>query len=216
LRKYRLLLIDVALAAILFGSAGRVDLPWFWAYLCAHAGALLVGLRFVDPGLAEERLKPQAGGEDRLFRLYLLPFYLGNLIVAGLDVGRFHWPGPMPITLQAIGLAVFAAGLCMTMWSMAVNRFFSPIVRIQSERGHHLITEGPYRLIRHPGYSGLSAVTLASGFALGSWWSVVPSVGALAVIVRRTILEDGFLKRELPGYADYAARVRYRFLPGVW
>jgi protein-S-isoprenylcysteine O-methyltransferase Ste14 len=99
---------------------------------------------------------------------------------------------------------------------MISNRFFSSEVRIQSERGHFVESGGPYRFVRHPGY--LSALLLfgATPFALGSLWAIFPTLGALGIFVRRAILEDGMLRAELPGYAEYAARVRFRLMPGVW
>ena len=99
---------------------------------------------------------------------------------------------------------------------MIVNRFFSPVVRIQEERGHHLITEGPYRFIRHPGYAGMLLAFAGVGPALGSWWSLVPLVPVVLLILRRLLIEDRYLHEHLEGYAGYAQRVPYRLLPGVW
>jgi protein-S-isoprenylcysteine O-methyltransferase Ste14 len=99
---------------------------------------------------------------------------------------------------------------------MKANRFFSPVVRIQSERGHHLVDSGPYRLVRHPGYAGSLLSCVGGALALGSCWALVP-VGALGVLIlRRIVVEDRFLKANLEGYAEYSERVRYRLLPGVW
>ena len=140
----RVLIMEGMLAAILFASAGRIDLPWFWAVLAIHTAIFLVGVRFMDPGLREERLQPGPGGRSRRVRLLALPMILGHLVVAGLDVGRFGWSGPIPLVVQAAALAGYAAGMGLSLWAMAANRFFSPVVRIQSERGHRLVTAGPY------------------------------------------------------------------------
>jgi protein-S-isoprenylcysteine O-methyltransferase Ste14 len=145
----------------------------------------------------------------------MLPFLLGFWIVAGLDV-RWHGAERMPRALQFLGLAGLAASLGLALWAMSQNRFFSPVVRIQTERGHHLITTGPYRFIRHPGYLGSGGSALCAAVALGSWWALIPSIGCVVVIVRRTILEDHFVHRELSGYREYANIVRYRLLPGIW
>ena len=99
---------------------------------------------------------------------------------------------------------------------MLANRFFSPVVRIQQERGHHLITAGPYQYLRHPGYLGTIGGQLFGTLALGSCWALLPAAGMLVLIVRRTAMEDKFLLRELDGYPTYAAKIRYRLLPGVW
>ena len=97
-----------------------------------------------------------------------------------------------------------------------LNPFFSPVVRIQEERGHHVITAGPYRLVRHPGYVAISVLMLASGVVLGSWLSVVPMAVLVLLVLRRTALEDRFLHEHLDGYVEYARHVRYRLLPGIW
>jgi protein-S-isoprenylcysteine O-methyltransferase Ste14 len=109
-----------------------------------------------------------------------------------------------------------AASLSLVLWALTQNRFFSPVVRIQTERGHHLITRGPYRFIRHPGYLGGAGSALCGAIALGSCWALLPAAGVAGVLLRRTILEDRFLHRELAGYQDYARKVRYRVLPGIW
>jgi protein-S-isoprenylcysteine O-methyltransferase Ste14 len=111
---------------------------------------------------------------------------------------------------------VFAAGLAFFIWAMHVNRFFSSVVRIQRERGHHVVTGGPYRWVRHPGYAGAIPAAMASGLALCSW--LATAIGALGVplLLWRTIVEDRTLRAELPGYRDYAQRVRWRLLPGIW
>src|SRR5262249_60715294 len=116
--------------------------------------------------LLKERLAPAPGGEDRTLRLWMAPFMAGQLVIAGLDVGRFHWTGPLPAWLQGAGLAAYAAGVGLTVWAMVTNRFFSPVVRIQHERGHHLVTGGPYRVVRHPGYAGLIVAMPAGSLAL--------------------------------------------------
>jgi protein-S-isoprenylcysteine O-methyltransferase Ste14 len=97
-----------------------------------------------------------------------------------------------------------------------VNRFFSSIPRIQSERGHTVISTGPYRFVRHPGYTAGLLAAITSGIALGSWISTFIAPIALALLVWRTIVEDRMLQRDLPGYGDYAARVPYRLVPGIW
>jgi protein-S-isoprenylcysteine O-methyltransferase Ste14 len=99
---------------------------------------------------------------------------------------------------------------------MAVNRFFSSVVRIQSDRGHQLVTGGPYGWIRHPGYLAALLQGISSGIALGSWVSMIPVVGMLPLLFVRTVREDRFLRGNLPGYLEYAQRVRYRMLPGIW
>src|SRR4051794_8535343 len=197
----RVLIVEGVVAATLFASAGRIDLPWFWAVLAVHSALLAVGMSSIDPDLRKERLKPGPGGQDRYLRLIAIPFLLAHLIVAGLDVGRFHWSRPMPTGLQALALIGYTAGMALAVCAMLANRFFSPVVRIQHERGHTLVTSGPYRLVRHPGYVGAILASACGGFALGSWWSLVP-LGTLAVLfLRRTAVGGRVLRAGLRGYA---------------
>ena len=149
-------------------------------------------------------------------RWRVAPFFLAHFIVAGLDVGRFGWSGPVPLVVHGTGLLFYVSGIALAMRALVVNRFFSPVVRIQEERGHRLITEGPYRFVRHPGYAGMLLSFLGSGLVLGSWWSLLPLIPVVVLILRRTILEDHYLREHLEGYVGYAERVRYRLLPGVW
>ena len=205
-----------ALAAILLLSAGRLDLPWFWAFLAVHGVLVSVQQAALDEGLSRERMQPGRGGCDRHLRRISFPFYLGHLIVAGLDAGRFHWSGPFPEALQAGGLAGYACGLGLAVWAMGVNRFFSPAVRIQHERGHRVIASGPYRYVRHPGYAGGLLAMLCGGIALGSWWSLMPLLPVALLTLRRTVVEDRLLRDGLDGYGRYAQRVPRRLVPGVW
>ncbi len=212
----RLMAMECSLAALLFGSAGRLDLPWFWALLTLHAAFMARGLRTIDPGLLRERFRPGPGGQDRGLRWRITPFLLAQVIVAGLDAGRFGWSGTVGVIPHVAGLLCFGSGLALATRAMAVNRFFSPVVRIQDERGHHLVSGGPYRYVRHPGYAGMLLSFLGTGLMLGSWWSLVPAAPAVLLILRRTILEDRYLCNHLQGYGDYVRQVRYRLLTWVW
>jgi len=113
-------------------------------------------------------------------------------------------------------LLTFSVVVAFQAWAMIVNPFFSPVIRLQGERNHRLVTRGPYQLIRHPGYLGMVVAIPASALALGSWLALIRGLAFSVVIIRRTTYEDQFLKANLPGYADYSRRVRYRLLPGIW
>ena len=138
------------------------------------------------------------------------------LAIAGLDRGRLHWSDGVPVWLRATALLLFALGWVPVIWAMRVNRFFSSAVRIQPDRGQRVISGGPYRFIRHPGYTAALVVILANGIALGSWLAAAIAWVGVPILLWRTIKEDRMLSAELPGYADYAARVPWRLLPGIW
>jgi len=166
----------------------------------------------------KERAHPKADAKawDRVLAHLTGP--LGStamLIVAGLNV-RFGWPPQVPFAWQAAGLVVFVLGMGLMTWAMIVNNFFSLVVRIQKDRGHTVVSGGPYAYVRHPGYVGGILFQLATPVMLGTLWALIPAGLAACCILVRTALEDKTLQAELDGYKDYAARVRYRLLPGVW
>ena len=136
-------------------------------------------------------------------------------IVAGLNV-RFGWPPPIPIELQVIGAIVLVLSSLFGTWAMLANRFFSAVVRIQTDRGHTVVTTGPYRFVRHPGYAAGVLGYLAMPLLLNSLWASIPALLTIALIIVRTKLEDDTLQAELPGYVEYTQQTRYRLLPGVW
>src|SRR5262249_35846992 len=141
------------LGLLLFGCAGRWDLPLYWAYLGIWTAGMLGAALVADPTLMQERLRPGPGGKDYLTLVVVTPLWLGQHALAGLDVGRFHWSDSVPTVVQVIGLLATAAGFAVMEWAVAVNRFFSSVIRIQTDRGHHLVTGGPYRYVRHPAYA---------------------------------------------------------------
>ena len=207
---------EAVLGAVLFLAAGRWDLRWFWAYVTLYGLLCFFGFLFLDAGLLRERFRPGAGARDKVTVGLSKALSFAHYVIAGIDVGRFGWSGDLAPGLQ--GAAVVVVALCggVTIWTMAINPFFSAVVRIQEERGHHLISTGPYRIVRHPGYVVIAVLLLASGVALGSWWSVLPNAITVLVIIRRTALEDAFLLEHLEGYADYARQVRYGLFPAIW
>jgi protein-S-isoprenylcysteine O-methyltransferase Ste14 len=208
--------VFVILAAVaLFASAGTLAITAFWVYLGIYVIVCVVSLAIIDPDLIRERMRPGGKPLPRALHLVgLIPVL--HWIVAGLDRGRFHW-SEVPAALQVIGLLGVACGFALFLWAMYVNRFFSSVARIQAERGQHVIASGPYRYVRHPGYAAAIIFFLTSGMALGSWVAAgVLVVLALPPLLWRTVVEDRLLQAELAGYRDYAARVRWRLLPGIW
>jgi protein-S-isoprenylcysteine O-methyltransferase Ste14 len=207
--------LPVLIAVILFAAAGRFDLPLYWTYVAIMAALSVGGLFLIGEDLARERMRPGGEAPPWSLRLAFLLCLL-HWAIAGLDRGRFHWSDTVPLWLQLAALAVFVGGLAFDLWAIRVNPFFSSAVRIQNERGQRVVSEGPYRWMRHPGYAGAIPILVASGLILCSWLAtVLGGLGALW-LVWRTVVEDRMLRAELPGYADYARRVRWRLLPGVW
>jgi protein-S-isoprenylcysteine O-methyltransferase Ste14 len=170
-----------------------------------------------DQGLIEERGRKKEGipAWDCMFsRVYALLAPL-ILVVGGLN-GSFRWPPAFPLWLQGLGGVVMALAYLLFSWAMSANRFFSTLVRVQKDRGHEVVTGGLYRFVRHPAYAGSLAICLATPLLLGSAWALIPGVLTDAAIVVRTALEDRTLRQELEGYAEYARRVRFRLIPGIW
>lgn len=205
----------VAIVA-LFASAGTAAIPSYWVYLAIFGAVFVASFLLLDPDLARERMRP--GGKQPPLALQLFSGVLvAHWIIAGLDHGRFHWSDTVPGWLQWLSLLALAAGYALCLWAMVVNRFFSSVVRIQSDRGQRVVTGGPYAVIRHPGYLAGIVIMVASGLALDSWLATAfLAVFSLPFLLYRAVTEDRVLQAQLPGYQDYAQRVRWRLMPGVW
>jgi len=206
----------VLAAVALFASAGTVALPTYWVYLGIFAAVFVASFLLLDPDLARERMRP--GGNSQPLGLKVFSGVLfAHWIVAGLDHGRFHWSDTVPAWLQWASLVLLAAAYALCLWAMRVNRFFSSVVRIQSDRGHVLVAAGPYAFIRHPGYLAGVVIILTSGAALDSWLAAaLLVVFSVPFLLYRAVTEDRVLLADLPGYPGYAARVRWRIVPGIW
>lgn len=137
------------------------------------------------------------------------------LIVAGADKG-FGWSTPFSLSAKVVSLIVIVLGYVVSSWALIENRFFSGVVRIQTDRDHHVVTTGPYRIVRHPGYASALWMYLVMPVWFDSWWAFVPSILLFAVLVLRTSLEDRTLQEELPGYKEFTHKTRYRLFPGIW
>lgn len=203
-------------AVALFASAGTTAILNFWLFLAIQLAGIVASFVLLPPDLVRERMRP--GGQKPPLGLRLsVIVLLAALIFAGLDRGRFHWSDDVPPWLQALSLIGLAASYAFVFWAMTVNRFFSSIVRIQADRGQHVVASGPYAYIRHPGYLGGIVLVLCSGPALGSWLATAIFVlSGVPFLIYRAVTEDRVLRAELAGYADYAGRVRWRLVPGIW
>ena len=211
-----IVVFELLVGSLLFGSAGRLDLPWFWALLAIHAAMMVIMVVSMDPDLRRERMeKKRQGGADRRLRALIALCIVAHLVLAGLDV-RWGWSPAFPTWARAAALLAYAGAIAFAIRAMVVNRFFAPAVRIQSERGHETVTTGPYRFVRHPGYAGMLLAVFAESIVFGSLWALAPAAALTAVVAWRTAREDRMLQAQLAGYADYAAHVRYRLVPAVW
>lgn len=194
---------------------------WFYSLLIFAAG---VGGRIWaerrHPGLMAERQNMDSIQKAKAWDRVLAPLMAVSIgfpmvIVAGLDY-RYNWSPELPLWLIVLGFILISLGYAYAAWALAENRFFSSVVRIQTDRGHVVCDSGPYRFVRHPGYAGNIPPLLGIALALGSVWALIPAAVALIITVIRTVLEDQALQDELPGYRDYARRVHYRLIPGVY
>lgn len=219
----RLLLLVPIMLGVLLLSAGRWD--WWEAWAYSGLGLLvLLGSRAVVilkyPDLALERSQAQDMDNVKEWDKFLMPFtaLIGPLfswLVAGLDK-RFGWSPDLPDGVQIAALGLIQLGSLLGIWAMLKNRFFSSQVRIQTDRGHTVVREGPYRFVRHPGYAGGLISWLAAPVFFSSYWVIIPMVLVIIASLIRTALEDRTLMEELPGYKEYAREVKYRLVPGIW
>lgn len=207
-------------AVLLFVSVWKWDWWNAWAYLSTYLAFLAFNAVFLlrkHQDLVEERSRIGEGtkGWDLIIGGITAFGGLAILILAGLDE-RFGWPGNLPLWVQVFGLVLLVASYPLFIWAMVSNKFFATTVRIQKERGHNVQTGGPYHYVRHPGYASLLCSYITIPIALGSLWACIPMALLVVNLFIRTALEDRTLQNELEGYKDYAARVRYRLIPGIW
>jgi protein-S-isoprenylcysteine O-methyltransferase Ste14 len=215
--------LPIVNAILLFTGAGTLNWTWGWVftivYFLGWLGLNLFLLR-VNPEVLNERGKRtrQLTGTRRwdwvLLSIYVI-LMLAQPLVAGFD-WRNGWSPAGPAPVYVAGNVLTIVALTVLGWAMASNRFFQQTVRIQVEREHQVVTAGPYRYVRHPGYVAVILNFLAQPIALGTWTALIPGVIAIVTFIVRTALEDQTLQSELPGYADYAQQTRYRLIPGVW
>jgi protein-S-isoprenylcysteine O-methyltransferase Ste14 len=186
------------------------------AYLLVFAGMGLAIALVTGSPQDSERRKPGPAEIHPGSRVAASILFFATVLIAALDVGRFHWMQPVSEPAQIVGLATLTSAAGLQVWAMAANSFFSTAIRIQTDRGHKLITCGPYRYIRHPGYLAMIVLMPATALAIGSLAALIPAFTYSVLILRRTRKEDKFLAEQLARYAEYAAEVRYRLIPGFW
>lgn len=210
----------VVCIALLFLPAGRLDWLEGWAFLVFYLAYVLALWAWVlrnDPELMRERTGVAENVENwdkAIIRVHTV-LVIAMVSIASLDAGRFRWSSTPP-GLRILGwLGLVAAG-ALGWWTMSANTYLSSMVRIQHDRGHRVVTSGPYQYVRHPMYVGTILFALGVPVVLGSWWALIPG-GLIAILfVIRTALEDRMLRDQLSGYKEYAEGVRHRLLPGIW
>ncbi len=212
--------LPLGLAGLLFLPAGRIHWPAGWiftAIVVAAFGFSALLLARVNPMIYRARSRFQPGTEkwDLILVAVMLPAVVIEIPLATLDAGRMRW-SDVPLWVVLIGYGLLIGGIAVTTWAQAVNPFFEPGVRIQKERAQRVIVSGPYKFVRHPGYTGAIAMFIGIPLALASWWALLPAAVAIALLVVRTHWEDRLLYAELSSYAEYTQRTRYRLLPCLW
>lgn len=217
----QMLLTLVWMVGAQFAAAGRWD--WTRGWICVVVWIVpmttlgLVTQRY-NPQLMKERAKWRRKDTkrfDKIFMSLYLPCVLLQPVAAGFDAVRYHWSS-IPFEFVYPGILLFLLATGLVGWVLCVNPFAETTLRIQTDRGHTVIATGPYHFVRHPMYIGTILMSLATPLVWGSVWALVAAGVTAVLFVVRTAFEDRTLRRELPGYEDYAVRTRYRLLPGVW
>lgn len=222
-----LMIVQVALVVLVAPFIPMiVSSQWDWWQAWAYAAVSILSfvisrliVNRVHPDLIKERGRFMQAKDTKPWDKVLAPLLgLGSimiLVVAGLDK-YYAWSPASSLTVNLIALTGTVLGYGFSAWALVENRFFSGTVRIQTERGHHVVSSGPYLIMRHPGYAGGLLGYMFIPLLLDSSWAFVPAVLLCIIMVIRTVLEDKTLQAELPGYQEYAQRTRYRLLPGIW
>jgi len=212
--------IVFSLLALLFLPAGTLNWPEAWLFLIFYfsfVGGTVIWLKKNDPDLLKERtsIKKDVKCWDKSIMCVYTLLLVILLTVTGLDSIRFRW-SQVPFALKAFGFFGFILSSGLVLWVMKENTYLSKMVRIQKDRGQKVCTTGPYKYIRHPMYVGVILFILCFPLFFGSLYALIPSSLIAILFILRTSLEDKTLHKELPGYQEYAKKVRYRLIPGVW
>jgi len=207
---------------LLFIPAGTLDWPAGWVFLAVFGLTSFVMTRWMlrhNPGLLAERMAPLIQREqktwDKVLMLVLMLLWCTWFVVMGLDAVRFGW-SHVPLWLQMLGVLAILVSMYIIFLTVQANTFAAPVVKIQRERGHSVVSHGPYAVVRHPMYAGALLLIVGTPLLLGSWLGLAMLPLIVALLGTRAVMEERTLARELDGYAAYAARVQYRLIPRVW
>jgi protein-S-isoprenylcysteine O-methyltransferase Ste14 len=218
----KIVIMIIFFLALIFVPAGTFKWPEAWIFLLLYFSwltAVILWMKKNDPGLLKERMtakrKKDVKPWDKVFMFSYSLVALVLIVLTGLDAVRFRW-SHVPLIIKVIGFLGFIPAMSIVTRTMKENTYLSEMVRIQEERGHQVCTTGPYQYVRHPMYVGVIIFLFCIPLALGSLYSLIPAFVAVILFFIRTALEDKTLYNELPGYKEYAEKVRYRLIPGVW
>jgi protein-S-isoprenylcysteine O-methyltransferase Ste14 len=217
------ILFFFGLPVLVFLAAGTFHWWQAWVYIGISYAASITSRALITkrhPDLLQERLHYSDKTDAKKWDKMLMPLVAlispaAYFLTAGFDK-RFGWSGPIPLLLYLIALILTLVFYAFSTWALTENRFFSAVVRIQTDRGQTVVDSGPYRYVRHPGYLAGMLVGLTFPLMMGSWWAYIPVGIMCTLIVVRTALEDKTLINELPGYAEYTLKTKCRLLPGIW
>lgn len=210
---------NIVFTSILFFSAGRINYIQAWIFLSVNILSTLMNYFYIHKNseLINERSKPGEGIKswDKLLLGLSALNYILTIVIAGFDSGRYQWT-QFNLIVSISGVIIIIIGQILFLTARSQNNFFSSVVRIQKERGHIVCDIGLYKIIRHPGYLGMIISLIALPFITTSFWSIIPTIIAILLLLMRTSLEDKFLIKELNGYIEYAKKTRYKLIPFVW
>ncbi|MEZ5833782.1 MAG: isoprenylcysteine carboxylmethyltransferase family protein [Dongiaceae bacterium] len=210
------------MAVLLFVPAGTLNWPAGWLYLVEFALASFAMTRWMlrhNPELLAERMRPLIQRDQKTWDKALMTAFIllwcTWFVVMGLDAMRYGW-SHVPVALQVLGALMVLVAMYIIFLTVRANTFAAPVVKIQKERGHHVVSDGPYAIVRHPMYAGALLLMAATPLMLGSWWGLATAPILIVLLGTRAVMEERTLMRELDGYTAYAARVRHRLVPMVW
>jgi protein-S-isoprenylcysteine O-methyltransferase Ste14 len=202
---------------ILLVSAGIIKWIYAWIYTLASVLVIITNAFIFPAELISERGRKKENVEkwDKIITGIIIIPWFTLYIIAGLDI-RFGWSAELALWIHITALITFILGNALVSWAMIANNYFSTSVRIQYDRGHTVSSGGPYSYVRHPGYIGMIIYLLSTPIILGSFWALIPAIMTVILFIIRTSFEDNTLKNKLEGYKEYAERVKYRLISGVW
>jgi len=215
----RFIIMYIFIALALFLPAGTIFWLQGWIYILIMitcSASFITYLTKKDPELLKARAKTKTTESwDKKLGIIGTPFFILMYILPGFDAVRFQWSN-LPLYISVIGFIGMILAIILFFLVSRENTYLSRVVEIQEERGHKVITTGPYRIVRHPMYSAVIVLYISHCIALGSLFSLIPCAIIIITIILRTIREDKMLHEQLEDYKEYAQKTRYKLIPGIW